>query len=422
MWAVLISSLALAASGEMVAETLDGRTIEGTVQQISASGAVLAGAEGPVKIAAEQILSLRAKSAATPAAETPPITIELIDRSVVAARDFTVSDGRATVQTSAEQSIEIPTKSITIARFKPETAVTKPQWARILSDWSDGKLRGDVLVIRKGENVDAIEGVFYNVSTKDGKKVLDFEYDDEKLPVNFDRVDGMLYFHGTKPKFSAASCVASSSDGSTLHLKTIDLADGKLTMETLAGVKVTGALDQFKSFDFSAGKLMYLAAGDDGGPGKLAPLRAAVWTPGVATSDSEFNRLTLPQVNLPRSRHYWDNIPGRDELRVAGDKRAYTRGLMMRGETMVEYALRGEYRQFQAVVGMHNVGYRGGVVQLQIVADDDRVLYNHVFRGSDKQPEVLKLDVSDVRRLQIRTMRKNSSGDYLNLCDAKVTK
>jgi hypothetical protein len=90
----------------------------------------------------------------------------------------------------------------------------------------------------------------------------------------------------------------------------------------------------------------------------------------------------------------------------------------MRGGTEVEYALRGNYRRFHAVVGIHPQ-FQGAVL-LRVLADGKPLFDDVILKESGAK--VLDFSISGVRQLRIIAIRKYLIGDAIDLCDARVTK
>jgi hypothetical protein len=424
MWAVLVTSLALAAPGEMVARTLDGKEIAGTLVELAGPRVVLQTPAGPVAIAPEQILNLKPKSPPKPGGDVFP-RVEFVDGSRLAVGDYAVSKGQARL-TLREQSAEAPVKIVSTVRFKPENVATKAQWEDIYKRAEERKFRGDVIVIRRAENaVDPLEGLFHDVLTdKEGTKVVQFALEEDVRTVPLERVDGMVYFHAAPQRFSDPTCIATDADGSMLRLKNIQFASGKLELETLAGLKVTRTPEQMVNLDFSGGKLMYLAvSSDDVASDELAPLRVVGPRPCFTSAKltPELQNAAKQRAKLNLRKNSW----GVDKpLTLRG--KAYSRGIAAWSGTELEYPLRRQYRRFTAVVGIDDWP-KNGLVRL-IIKGDDKTLLDATLAANDP-PKELDFDVSQFARLSIIVdygqepgRLPSDIGDALDLCEAKVTK
>src|SRR5262245_21974127 len=126
MWALVVSSLVLSAPPEVVARTLDGGEVTGTITELSGGRVVLKSGEKSVTIEPEQLLSLKPKSA-RPAETKLPMKVELVDGSRLAAGEFEVKDGQVAL-TARDVVLTGPVKAISVIHIKPETATSKAEW------------------------------------------------------------------------------------------------------------------------------------------------------------------------------------------------------------------------------------------------------------------------------------------------------
>jgi hypothetical protein len=413
MWAAVISSLVLSASPEMVARTLDGREVAGTVQELSGARVVIRSVDQSVTIEPEQLLSLTPKVRPAAPSGALPLRIELVDGSRIAASDFDVKDGQVTL-TARELALTGSAKAVSVARFKPETQAAKAIWAGLLAAHKAKMLKGDVLVLAKGETVDSAEGVLHDTALKDGKKIIKFDHDETPIEVLFERVDGLIYLNVSEAPPADPVCVVADADGSQLRLKSIVLKEGRVEFETVGGFKGSRPIEQLALLDFSAGKVAYLGGDHEPDSDELAPLRKPIFHPLVPGTRP------LPSVlewGKPRSKN---RVLQGDEFTLAN--KTYKRGLYLKGGWEIEYALRGQYRRFHSIVGVDDKIGAGAEL---VIEGDGKVLFKEVIQK--QQPaKTLDLDVSGVRILKIRAnrvQRVSGIGDgVIDLCEAKVSK
>jgi hypothetical protein len=415
MWAFVVSSLVLSASPEMVARTLDGREVAGTVSELSGGRVVLNTGEKSVTIEAGQIVSLKPRSASR-ASDAKPIRVELVDGSRVAAAgdfEFDAKDGQVTL-TLRDYTLVGPAKGISIAHLKPETSATKSAWDGFRAKHKAKGFKGDALVVTKGDTVDHFEGVLYDTATnKDAKKIIKFEHEDSTIEVLLERIDGIIYLGTEETEPADPVCILSDADGSVLRLKSLVLKDGNVEFETQSGFKASRPLELLAGLDFSAGKIAYLGGDHEAASDELAPLRKPVFQSPVPGTKP------LPSVlewTKPRSKN---RVLPDDKLRVNGHVQPFERGLYLRGGWELEYALRGRFRRFQTIAGIDVSNERG---RAELVVEGDG---KELFRGLMQQggpAKALDLDVSQVRILKIRAIRQGALDGIIDLCDARVTK
>jgi hypothetical protein len=177
---------------------------------------------------------------------------------------------------------------------------------------------------------------------------------------------------------------------SKLHLE-----DEALTITTVAGVKIDYPKRLLARLDYSTGKLTYLS--------DLEPIKV------VETS-------VVDRVDHYRRDQNLDGGP----LRVAQDK--YDKGLALHAHTELIYDIGGQYKEFQAVLGVDPMVGGDSDVKVTIEGDGKELFAAEVKRKDERRP--VKLDVTNIKQLRIVVSSVNllDLGDHLNLADAKVSK
>jgi hypothetical protein len=177
--------------------------------------------------------------------------------------------------------------------------------------------------------------------------------------------------------------------------------DGKLSIGLLGGAKIAVSGDEIVSLDYSLGKVRYLS--------DLEPRQVKY----ESSFGSETDYFLL--------EYHRDRPRDGKSLRV-GNKE-YARGLWIHPRTWLKYRLNGDYRRFQAVMGMDQNVDPNGHVQV-VISGDGKTLHESAVRGTDA-PQSLDLDVSGVRDLEIFVDYRKDKIDicnHLDLADAKVIK
>jgi hypothetical protein len=100
----------------------------------------------------------------------------------------------------------------------------------------------------------------------------------------------------------------------------------------------------------------------------------------------------------------------------------YAKGLAIRSRTELVYRLPGGFRRLNAVAGIDPASSASGNVRLEIFGDD-RLLLQTEVAGTDA-PHDIDLDVEGIKRLRIVVDFGGNldTGDWLNLCDARLVK
>ena len=397
----ILLSLALAAPFEaqtFEARTLDGRTAAGELSALDSRELVLETDTGPVSFPLGKLATLAPRPAAAPAPVAAPMWVELMDGSGLAATGYTVAKGKATI-TADDETYEVPTSAIRWVRFVAADEFD----ARLSQQWTDiteTKAVGDLLVVRKDDALDYLEGVVRDIDADTCK----FELDGDVIPVKRTKLTGLVYVHPQQPELAEPVGMVVVADGSRLQIQRVELADGKLKLETPLGTSHEVPLEDVIRFDFSSGKIAFLS--------DLEP-ESAEYTPLVG-----FDR--PPQGLLEFYTYRRDTGFERNPLRLAG--REFHKGLALASRTALVYKLPDRFRLFRATAGIDDATRDTGSVRLEI-SGDGRRLWQGDVRGTDP-PQDLELDIAGVKRLEILVDYGDGLdvGDRLDLGDAQVTK
>jgi hypothetical protein len=378
---------------EFRVQTLDGQQATGVVQALDAQQLTLQTADGSQQFAVASLLWLEAAARPTRPAFAPNAWVELLDGSRWPATNLTVKDGTLKCDYLMGQALSVSTRAVAYVRLKEQDERLAAQWAEVLQ----ARAAGDLLVIRKGENIDYIEGVVKEISAE---QVL-FQLEGVPTPVQRDRVEGVVFFHASRPTLPDPVCVIDEASTARWSARAVTSQGAQVHIETQSGLRVATTWDALSRLDFSAGKLAYLS--------DLQP-ESVQWTPYLGPALPLDRRWAEPQR---------DRSAARTELRL-GDK-TYAKGLGLRSRTELAYRLRGKYSRLEAVVGIDDhVRNAGGNVQL-VIRGDERVLLDEAIDAADP-PRTIKLDIRGVSRLTILVDfgQNQGWGDHLDLCDIKV--
>jgi hypothetical protein len=102
--------------------------------------------------------------------------------------------------------------------------------------------------------------------------------------------------------------------------------------------------------------------------------------------------------------------------------KTFSKGLALRSRTEITYRLPPRYQRFMAIAGIEPATTTAGHVRLSIFGDDRALLETEVT--GDQPPHPIQLDISNVKRLKILVDfgQNLDTGDWLNLCDARIAK
>ncbi|HEX4128561.1 MAG TPA: NPCBM/NEW2 domain-containing protein [Pirellulales bacterium] len=383
----------LAGSGREFELTASTGTAAGRLVELSAERVVLETPKGPATFPLAQVVRIVPRGAEPPgaaAAQAAGMSVELIDGSLIAARDFQTDGDKARI-VSALGEMTVATRSIARVRLQPQSPKLAEQWAEIV----EARHPTDVLVLRKQASLDYFTGVVGKI----GAETVQFETEGETVDVRRARVEGVLFARPAGNELPSSLCTVVDAGGSRWRIRDVKLAGETMSIVTPAGVAVSLRLDQVEQLQF---EVHYLS---DLKPEKIeqTPLLAA------GTISAAERRFHQPRFNAD---------PRTGPLHLAGS--AYEKGLSAFARTELVYRFPEAFSRLQMVVGMDDLEATGASARL-VVHGDDRVLYDHVLGGEGVVP--LSLDLRGVKRLKILVdFDGNELLGRVNLCEARLLK
>jgi NPCBM/NEW2 domain len=405
-------------ASEVTATRLNGDAIVGILRAWDDKEVAILTAAGEQRLAADDLLSLQ-WSSATPNQASDAIAtvseIELIDGSVLPVDEFH-SSGAETTATLAgpfptkEKTLVLPRKQLAAVRLKSLQAAAAAQWKEI----RELEALGDVLVLlkRDGKSLDYIEGVLGDVS---GDKI-DFKIEGESVRIDRAKVAGFTYYHGESKPRSEPQGVVLGRSGLRANVLNARLTDGVVSLTTAGGTTFDWPIQDIFLADLSAGKLFYLS--------DVEPA-SQHWTPLVGLPAEAALAAEYGEPRRNRSAYGGSLTLSYVEAAASSPTsliRQFNKGLALRSRSELIYRLPAGYRRFTALAGIDPATRASGDVLLQIYGDD-RSLLEAVVAGHEP-PVAIDLDISGVKRLKIVVDFGHNldTGDWLNLCDARVVK
>ncbi len=412
MWVLPAILLLAAASADVSVKSLDNSTQSGRLVSLDSQQVVIETDGERKTLLLEELIGLNMTSAPAASTETPSAWVQLDDGSLLMAQNYAVAGGTVRSQLLGGGQFEAKSTAVRWVRLKQQTEEQAAEWAKVIK----ADVGGDLIVIRKNERIDYLEGVVGDITAD----VVNFRLDSEWVPVRRERVEGVVYFNANRIAPPASAGVVHDAAGSHLNAVDLALADDGLTITIANGVKLVRPLDTIRQIDFSAGKIQYLS--------ELEP-RLIEWTPffSPVADDPQLAALYQPRMNLPISN---DTIRGDEallQLRKTNDDgvpeiHTYTKGIALHSRTRITWQLPDSFSSLKALAGI-DARYRNlGDVEL-VIEGDGKELFRADISGRD-EPLPLDIDLTGVRRLTILVdFGKNLDiGDHLNLCNARVVK
>ena len=388
------STLLLAAAigaPQVEASTLEGSEHKGELVRIADGALVLKQDGKETSLPLAQLLSVEF-AAGEDAQKRDPAALQmrLVDGTVVSFTTIKTDARTATVE-SPLGTVALPLASIASLRLAPADSKVESSWTELRGR----QPKGDLIVIRKEDVLDHLDGVVESIDDQ----TVNFLYDGQQFPVKRERVFGIVY--GRKPGSAKPQCEITLAGGDVLQAKSLKWDGEQLDAVLVAGPEVKLPPERVRTLDFSLGKVRYLS--------QMEP-ETATYTPFFDDGVDDFS--------YRRDRGIYG-----EPITLGGKQ--YARGLSIHSKMLLRYRLAGEYRRFQAVMGIDEANLptpQLGHVHV-VISGDGKPLFEADVSGSDK-PAPLDLDVSGVRFLEILVDygANLNIADHLDLADARVIK
>jgi len=279
-------------------------------------------------------------------------------------------------------------------RFTPPNAKFDPLWEQLLEKGT----KSDMIVLQKAEVLDHLDGVVGAID----EQTIKFLLDGDEIPVKREKAFGIIY--ARKPYNGKLTARVQFANGDSIAAKSVTSNGDEWKVTSLVGQTWTLAASDISLVDYSLGKVVYLST--------MEP-RNVKYTPFI-----QFDGQTEFYWKFRRDR----SLEGKP-LRLG--QKTYSRGLAIHSKTELRYRLGGEYRRFQALLGIDDeiTNTNWGATAVRIVGDR-RELYAGECRPR-QSPIPLDLDVSDVVELDIIVdfgPDKSDISDRIHLADARLVK
>jgi len=401
--AILIC-LAVAQLPDVQVSTLSGDQYQGSLEAFSDKSVVVKSEGRSVSIPIGELLVLRTTVQPTAPSADSQIEVRLVDMTRLRVKSFITSGSTASLAAMATLdhprlgSLRIPTSNIASVRLAALDPKVETEWSQLL----DRSLKKDVIAVRKGDVLDHLDGVIGPLS--DSK--MQFQMDGENIEVKREKVFGLIF---SKREFTVKKSIAQLDlvSGDRLSLKQIAWDGQKWHARLVIGLEMDIGPDLFQTLDYSLGKVTYLS--------DLEP-RSVKYTP----------YFDLPSSFLVNEYRRDKNFDGN---RISLGEKAYAKGLAIHSQTQLKYRLGGDYRRFQAIMGIGDEVPIGDVNV--VLKGDNKVLFKGSAKASETgdkgasrraAPQLLDIDVSGVVELEILVdfgSDNRDIGDRLYMANAR---
>ena len=238
-----------------------------------------------------------------------------------------------------------------------------------------------MVAIRKGDVLDHLDGVIGSLNDT----TLQFQLDGDDIPVKREKIFGLIY---SKRESTARNAVAQVvlTSGDRLAAKNVAWNGESWKVQLVSGLELDVASKWLRTIDYGASKFTYLS--------DLEP-RSVNYTPFYGS---------YPGMYIWEYRRDQD-LEGK---RISLGKKTFDKGLAIHSKTQLKYRLGGDYRKFQAMMGIGNEIHRGNADV--VVKVDNKIIFSGVAKTSETsqngsiqrpEPQILDLDVTGGVELEI---------------------
>jgi hypothetical protein len=413
----IIALAGVVTATEVSATRLDGTTIVGTLREWNEGELRLTTPTGDQPIATNQLVSLRWEPAANsaPAADKTLGTVELIDGTILPIKTVRVEKSEASLTLAAPDAaggkpLTLPITQIAVIRLRQLDGSLAAQWDEMRRQ----NLPNDMIAVLKKDDttLDYAEGVMGDIS--DDK--IDFKLDGETQRVDRAKIAGAIYYRPDRRLKEEPKASIQGRSGLRINAAHVELKDSLLELTTAGGVQLSWPINDISLADFSAGKLMYLSDIEPAST-NTTPF---VGLPASATFAAEYGKFRRDKSAFggPLSLLMKEG----DSTSAQAPPRTFSKGLALRSRSEIVYRLPAGFQRFIALAGIDPATTATGNARLAILGDD-RVLVETEITG-DQPPQPIQLDIANVKRLKIVVDygQNLDTGDWLNLCDARIAK
>ena len=381
--------------------TLPGEQIQGTMEAFAANAITVKSESESRTIPFEEVLLIRSANLPTTVVSESPIEIRLVDGTRLRCNTFTSAGAQTTITHNRLGEFQIPKSTIVSVRFAPLDAKVDSNWNQFV----DRTIKKDVVVVRKGDVLDHLDGIIGTLN----EAMLQFQMDGDEIPIKREKVFGLIF---SKRESTAKKAIARLDlvTGDRFAIRQIEWNESKWKIRLVSGTELEIAPELFQTLDYSLGKVAYLS--------DIEP-RTKNYKP-------EFDDPRLIRVYEPRRDQNFEGGP------ISLGDQSFAKGLALHSQTLVMYRVAGEFRKFQAVMGIGDEVPYGDVDV--VIKGDGKTLFKNAVKalspgdnGSIQRatPQLLDLDIAGVVELEIFVdygSDARDQGDRLYLGNARVVK
>jgi hypothetical protein len=381
-----------------IAESASAEPINGSLTRIEANGNVVLQSHAEATIPGADLISLRRGGKPLPPPPAGPQVVFAngdclagqvlsIDNDVVRFKATLGPEGAA----DETQDLSIPLSALAVIWFQAPPAATGEE---LIRGWARERRRKDMIISKNG---DTRSGIIKEL--KSASKPLLLREDEQETRIDPFQVVAIVMntdlARVLRPRGQYTRLIL--ANGGRLGIVSAIADSQTLSGKTLFGVEVKLRLEQIVSMDVRQGKAVYLS--------DLKP--------------KSYEHTPYLGVRWP---YEMDRSVAGNSIRLAGN--AFDKGIGMHSESRLSFNLGGQYRRFEALVGLDDRTGQGGRVKIRVVIDGkDRDVGDPAITSAIGARPV-RVDVSGGKDLTL-VVEFGSNGDvcdHVDWADARLVK
>jgi hypothetical protein len=293
---------------------------------------------------------------------------------------------------------DLPMSAVFYATKKADDPKHIESWKKMLG----GRGKRDLYVIRQDSGLNYVQGTIQEGVEKDGVWRLVFEKEDgAKDTLLQSRAVGLVFSQPQPAAIAPTLCQVTDVFGNSLNATAISMTPEGVSVTTVAGASVKYAsAAALVRFNFALGNVAY-----------LSDLDPQVETPEVPPEEKRLN---------PTVAYLKDRSLSNDAIKLDGTN--FSKGICIAPDTVLTYALKGDFSQFKATVGIDENGSNATSAARVTLEADGQVLFTKTLRRKAK-PEGVVLAVKGVKQLRLIVEADTPfNGNYVTFAEARVQK
>ena len=312
-------------------------------------------------------------------------------------------------------TVSISKRNVGSIVFAGDRATIQKQVNKIKQDAS---IAADTLVVIRGEEFNAIEGVVKELD----QNSVEFAIDEQAAEVPISKLAAITFFKAGQNDYSAPLATCVLSDTSRIRLRNFKLVEKQFVLTALTGDRFNVDWSKVVAFEFNSTVSVSLT--------ELAP-STNDWKPLLADSGIVEK---LKQLRLARIDQSFDGQPlslefPRPAAEVEAGKsqmttREFDSGLAVQGGGRLAWRLGGDYQSLSGMIGFSPRANEFGDVKVRMLVDGDVVFEQELVNKTMIEPAVFEIDLTDRQRMiiEIDYADGRSIGDVIHLVNLTLRK